>query len=65
MCSTKLRQQNNQNGQVFLEFILALVLLMTVSFAFSSGFQRLIGERWQIMIRIIAAPGGKDNVTIP
>ena len=65
MFKNKIRQQNNQKGQVFLEFILTLVLLMTISFGFMRGFQHLIGQRWQICIQIIAAPDGKTKAQLP
>lgn len=58
MYSSKLRQENNQKGQVFLEFILILVLLMGISLGFMKGFRYLIGSRWQVMIQIIATPNG-------
>lgn len=64
MYSTKLRQHNNQKGQVFLEFILILVLLVGISFGFMKGFRHLIGSRWQVMIQIIALPNG-SGVEIP
>jgi hypothetical protein len=60
MFSSRLRQQNNQNGQVFLEFILMLVLLMSISMGFMVGFRHLIATRWEVMVQIIAAPNGKD-----
>ena len=64
MYSNKLRQHNNQKGQVFLEFILILVLLVGTSFMFMKGFRHLIGSRWQVMIQIIAYPQG-TGVELP
>jgi hypothetical protein len=64
MHSDKLRQRNNQSGQVFLEFILILVLLASISFGFMKSFRTLIGNRWQVMIQIIARPNG-SGVIIP
>ena len=64
MSANKLRQQNNQKGQVFLEFILLLVIFVTISFGFVRGFQRLVGSRWEIMLQIVAIPEGK-TVKLP
>jgi len=64
MCSTKLRQRNNQKGQVFLEFILILMILISVSFGFMKGIRYLVGSRWEVMVKIIAVPNQAD-VQIP
>jgi hypothetical protein len=56
----ELRQRNNQNGQVFLEFILLLALLVSISFGFMKGFRSFQGNRWETMIRIIAKPNNSD-----
>jgi hypothetical protein len=65
MYSNKLRQQNKQSGQVFLEFILILALLMTISFSFMKGFRTLIGNRWELLVSIVAYPERKSNINIP
>lgn len=54
----------NQNGQTFLEFIFILMILVTISFGFMNGFSRLIGTRWEIMLKIIARPN-QSSVTLP
>jgi sugar phosphate permease len=64
MYSTKLRQCNKQNGQVFLEFVLILTIIISISFGFMKGFRTLIGDRWQVMIQIIAVPKG-SGIQIP
>ena len=53
----------NQKGQTFIEFILILLLLTTISFGFLKGFRTMVGGRWESMIRIISVPDG--NFTIP
>ena len=58
------RHLKNQNGQTFLEFIFILMILMTISFGFMNGFSRLIGTRWEIMLKIIARPN-QNSVTLP
>jgi len=55
---------NNQNGQTFLEFIFILMILVTISFGFMNGFSRLVGTRWEIMLKIIARPN-QNSVTLP
>jgi uncharacterized protein (UPF0333 family) len=54
----------DQKGQTFIEFILLLVLLMTISFSFMRGFNSHIGSRWEFMLKIIASPNSND-VSIP
>jgi len=54
----------NQNGQTFLEFIFILMILVTISFAFMNGFSRLVGTRWELMLKIIARPN-QNSVTLP
>ena len=54
----------NQNGQTFLEFIFILMILVTISFGFKSGFDRYIGTRWEIMLKIIARRN-QSSVTLP
>lgn len=54
----------NQKGQTFLEFIFILMILVTISFAFMRGFNRLVGTRWELMLKIIATPNQSD-VRIP
>ncbi|MBC7713325.1 MAG: hypothetical protein H7177_08300 [Rhizobacter sp.] len=46
----------NQKGQTFVEFILVLMILATISFGFMKGFSHLIGARWEVMLKIIARP---------
>jgi sugar phosphate permease len=64
MNSNRLRQCNKQNGQVFLEFILILTVIISISFGFMKGFRTLIGDRWQVMIQIIATPKS-TGIVIP
>jgi hypothetical protein len=52
----------NQNGQTFLEFILIMLIMVTISFTFLKGFRGLIGTRWEIMLRIIARPESTFNI---
>lgn len=49
-------KNKNQSGQTFLEFIFVLLLLVTISFGFMRGFNRFIGTRWEVMLKIIARP---------
>jgi len=64
MNSPKECKLRDQKGQTFIEFILLLVILMTISFGFIRGFNTLIGTRWEIMLKIIAVPNQSD-VSIP
>jgi hypothetical protein len=64
MQSKELHPLNNQKGQVFLEFILILMILISVSFGFMEGIRYLIGTRWETMVKIIAVPN-QATVKIP
>jgi hypothetical protein len=54
----------NQKGQTFVEFILLMVLLVSISFTFMSSMRSFIGNRWELMIKIIASPN-QSEVTMP
>ncbi len=62
----KVLQENlsNQKGQTFLEFIMLLMILITLSFGFMRGFNFYIGSKWEVMLKIIARPNA-SSVTIP
>jgi hypothetical protein len=55
---------SNQKGQSFLEFIFLMLIIVSISFTFLSGVRTFIGNRWEIMVKIIAIPNQND-VTIP
>lgn len=61
----QLRQRNKQSGQVFIEFILILAMLVSISFGFMQGFRAFTGRRWQYMIQIIAKPQPSSSIQIP
>ncbi len=46
----------SHSGQTFVEFLLLLLVLMGISFAMIKGFNSGIGERWEALVRVIAAP---------
>jgi len=52
----------NQRGQTFLEFLLLLVILVSMSFGLKTGFGYYMGTRWKIMLEIIATPNKNINV---
>ena len=62
MTFLKENQLSDQKGQTFIEFILIMVLLIIVSFTFMRGFNRLVGTRWEIMLKIVASPNASDVV---
>lgn len=64
MNSPEVSKLQDQKGQTFIEFILLLVILMTISFGFIRGFNTLIGTRWEVMLKIIANPNQSD-VSLP
>ena len=51
---------NDRKGQTFVEFIFILMLLIIISFTFMRGFNRLVGTRWEIMLKIIASPNANE-----
>lgn len=53
----------NQKGQTFLEFILVLLMLITIAWTFMTGFNHYIGARWEVMLKIIARPNG-NNISL-
>jgi hypothetical protein len=55
---------DNQKGQTFLEFIFLLLILITMSFSFMSGFRGYIGTRWETMVKLIASPN-QNEVSMP
>lgn len=52
----------NQRGQTFLEFLLLLIILVSMSFGLKAGFGYYIGTRWKVMLEIIATPNKNINV---
>ncbi|MBP9680153.1 MAG: hypothetical protein KBD76_02015 [Bacteriovorax sp.] len=64
MITPKENPVKDQKGQTFIEFILLLVLLVSISFTFMRGFNSYIGTRWEIMLKIIASPNSSE-VTLP
>jgi hypothetical protein len=48
--------QKDQKGQTFIEFILILVLLISISFTLMRGFTSFVGARWGLMLKIVARP---------
>ncbi len=54
----------NQNGQTFLEFIFLMLVIVSISFTFLSGFRTFIGNRWEVMVKIIAMPN-QNEVNLP
>jgi len=56
MTSPKAKPVSDQKGQTFIEFILILVLLISISFTFMRGFSSLVSSRWGVMLKLIARP---------
>lgn len=52
----------NQKGQTFLEFILILLIMVTISFGFLKGFRYMVGTRWEVMLQIIGRPESTFNM---
>ncbi len=52
----------NQKGQSFLEFIMIMLLMVTISFAFLKGFRTGIGIRWELMLNIISRPDSSFRI---
>lgn len=50
----------NQKGQTFLEFIFLMLVIVSISFTFLSGFRTFIGNRWEVMVKIIAKPNSSE-----
>jgi len=52
--------RKNQKGQSFLEFIFVLLTMITISTAFIRGINGLVAKRWEVMVKIIAAPNQNE-----
>lgn len=46
----------NKKGQSFVEFLLLLLVMISLSLGLIAGFNRGLGERWVAMIKVISAP---------
>ena len=58
------KKHKNQKGQTFIEFLLILLVLMTISLTFFKSFNFGIGSRWEIYLKVIAYPN-QNEVVIP
>jgi hypothetical protein len=47
---------SNKKGQTFIEFILLLLVMISMSLGLISGFNRALGERWVAMVKVISNP---------
>lgn len=46
----------NRNGQTFFEFILLLLVLVSLSFITLKGFNNAIADRWLAIVKVVANP---------
>jgi hypothetical protein len=46
----------DQNGQTLIEFVLLLLVLVSLSFTLYRGFNYTIAERWKGLVNVIASP---------
>ncbi|MDD0854755.1 hypothetical protein HBN50_16720 [Halobacteriovorax sp. GB3] len=54
--SKKIPIHKDQSGQVFLEFILLVLVMISLSYVLLAGVNTNIGKRWTILVKIIAKP---------
>ena len=54
----------NQKGQTFLEFIFLILVIVSISFTFMNGIRSFVGTRWELMVKMIAAPN-PNEVNMP
>ncbi|MCY4523235.1 MAG: hypothetical protein OXB84_00710 [Halobacteriovoraceae bacterium] len=47
-------KQLKQSGQTLIEFVLLIVVLVSLSFFMLRGFNSAIGERWRIIVQVIS-----------
>lgn len=47
---------SDERGQTFLEFLLLIAIMITLSYIMIRGVNGQVAERWTILIKIIAAP---------
>ena len=46
----------NDKGQTFLEFLLIMMIMISMSFIMLKGFNSGVGTRWVSLVKIIAKP---------
>lgn len=59
MKNTKVKNQkilNNQSGQSLIEFILLIMVMLTLSFTMLKGMNGFLANRWVSIIKVIARP---------
>ncbi len=54
----------SNNGQVFMEFILLLAVLVVLSYGLLRGINGGISERWRAIVGIVSSPN-PENPSIP
>jgi hypothetical protein len=61
---TNNEDKKSDSGQTFIEFLILLLVLIALSFALVKGVNNGIGNRWQLLIKMVASPNS-DNVILP
>ena len=54
--SSDLLQKENERGQVFIEFLLFLIIIVTLSQFLMGGVNSALAERWETLIKVISEP---------
>ncbi len=52
---------NNESGQTFIEFLLLLLILITLSMGMVSGFNNTVGKQWRALVKAIALPNDNND----
>ena len=56
--------KNSESGQTFIEFLILLLVLISLSFILVKGVNNGIANRWELLIKMVASPNS-DNVILP
>ncbi len=52
---------NNDAGQTFIEFILLLLVLITLSMGMVGGFNNTVAKQWRALVKVISLPNNTND----
>lgn len=52
---------SNDDGQTFLEFILLLLVLITLSMGMVGGFNNTVAKQWRALVKAISLPNNTND----
>ncbi|MAF79397.1 MAG: hypothetical protein CME63_18165 [Halobacteriovoraceae bacterium] len=55
---------NSESGQTFIEFILLLLIMITLSMGMVGGFNNTVGKQWRALVKAISLPNSTNDFEI-